>query len=75
MSNAPVHERPPAWRFGEPEHNASYVYKGGMPMRLLFVFLLVVTVTALAQQVSIAHPGPVDQYGCHYDSAGNYHCH
>jgi hypothetical protein len=50
-------------------------HKGGMSMRCLFILFLVVTVTALAQQISVAHPGPVDQYGCHYDSAGNYHCH
>ena len=44
-------------------------------MRLLFVFTLVMAVVAIAQQVSVAHPGPVDQYGCHSDSNGNYHCH
>lgn len=25
--------------------------------------------------VSAAHPGPVDRYGCHLDAAGRRHCH
>jgi hypothetical protein len=61
-------------RFVETGANLEMAYQGSMQMRSLFVFVLVVTVMALAE-VSIAHPGPVDQYGCHYDSAGNYHCH
>ena len=44
-------------------------------MRLFFVITLVTVGAAIAQQVSVAHPGPIDQYGCHSDSYGNYHCH
>lgn len=45
-------------------------------MRLLTLAVLAAAMAlALAQQVSLAHPGPVDQDGCHYDDAGNYHCH
>lgn len=44
-------------------------------MRLLALAGLVATIALALAQAGLAHPGPVDQDGCHYDSAGNYHCH
>jgi hypothetical protein len=44
-------------------------------MRAILMIVMAVVALAMAQQVGLAHPGPLDPDGCHYDDAGNYHCH
>ena len=39
------------------------------------IFLITLSVFLLQPGISIAHPGPTDSKGCHYDNNGRYHCH
>ena len=42
------------------------------------VVLVIVTIFFFLNVLPIltsAHPGPVDEHGCHYDEQGRRHCH
>lgn len=46
-----------------------------MARRSLFGAAVFLVLCVTFVDVSAAHPGPVDRFGCHLDGAGRRHCH
>lgn len=42
---------------------------------LLLAVTLIIGILSILINKSLAHPGPTDENGCHYENNGQWHCH